>query len=280
MSVWGKVDNGAMRKKCRLVLYVLFVVLCILLFKIPGILSLLVIAIVTRLNIRGRLLKKIPVKSIFASWSGLFLALTVSLWACSMDEMMYMLFSTSEENKIGVFVFPGVVEMGYYTYDMERIRSISPDKINVNGSGYLKLDDSDMIFNTLTLSLGPMGLGPYYVRVMPLSDKFVVLGILYEAYSPLTPSTLYFNNGRWRSDMNYASTHLGFPLYLLVLASFAFYGRYLVTLHKFQHRILNNLCLICGYDLTANVSGVCPECGTPVDPELLKKLNAKEPTHG
>lgn len=28
------------------------------------------------------------------------------------------------------------------------------------------------------------------------------------------------------------------------------------------------LCPICRYNLSGNVSGVCPECGTPVDPEL------------
>jgi hypothetical protein len=29
-------------------------------------------------------------------------------------------------------------------------------------------------------------------------------------------------------------------------------------------RLANNLCLTCGYSLTGNTSGVCPECGTPV----------------
>lgn len=31
-----------------------------------------------------------------------------------------------------------------------------------------------------------------------------------------------------------------------------------------------NLCHRCHYDLTANVSGVCPECGTPVMPVTRK----------
>ena len=30
-----------------------------------------------------------------------------------------------------------------------------------------------------------------------------------------------------------------------------------------QRRVLDNLCPHCGYDLTGNVSGVCPECGDP-----------------
>jgi len=30
------------------------------------------------------------------------------------------------------------------------------------------------------------------------------------------------------------------------------------------HRRANSLCLKCGYDLTGNVSGTCPECGGKV----------------
>jgi hypothetical protein len=32
-----------------------------------------------------------------------------------------------------------------------------------------------------------------------------------------------------------------------------------------QRRRKLGLCLRCGYDLTANVSGVCPECGTEIE---------------
>jgi hypothetical protein len=32
----------------------------------------------------------------------------------------------------------------------------------------------------------------------------------------------------------------------------------------FRKPVLPGCCQQCGYDLTANVSGVCPECGTPV----------------
>jgi len=33
-----------------------------------------------------------------------------------------------------------------------------------------------------------------------------------------------------------------------------------------NRRAARNLCPFCGYALTGNVSGVCPECGTPVKP--------------
>ena len=33
-----------------------------------------------------------------------------------------------------------------------------------------------------------------------------------------------------------------------------------------NRRRRHGLCLKCGYDLTGNTSGVCPECGTAIDP--------------
>ena len=33
-----------------------------------------------------------------------------------------------------------------------------------------------------------------------------------------------------------------------------------------EQRLREGLCLKCGYDLTGNESGVCPECGTAIDP--------------
>jgi len=32
------------------------------------------------------------------------------------------------------------------------------------------------------------------------------------------------------------------------------------------HRCRKDRCLSCGYDITGNESGICPECGTPVSP--------------
>lgn len=34
-------------------------------------------------------------------------------------------------------------------------------------------------------------------------------------------------------------------------------------------------CNACGYDLTANVSGVCPECGQPTPTELRRRRDAE-----
>ncbi|MBN2562781.1 MAG: hypothetical protein JXQ75_17800 [Phycisphaerae bacterium] len=36
-------------------------------------------------------------------------------------------------------------------------------------------------------------------------------------------------------------------------------------------------CQECGYDLTGNTSGICPECGTPIADDVKRKLAANEP---
>jgi len=38
-------------------------------------------------------------------------------------------------------------------------------------------------------------------------------------------------------------------------------------LYEFITRYRYGLCFKCGFDLTGNISGVCPECGTPIDPK-------------
>jgi len=40
---------------------------------------------------------------------------------------------------------------------------------------------------------------------------------------------------------------------------------------------LSTVCIPCGYDLTGNVSGVCPECGTPIPENTRRLLAAKSP---
>ena len=40
--------------------------------------------------------------------------------------------------------------------------------------------------------------------------------------------------------------------------------RYLILRSRREKRVQTGLCENCGYDLTANASGVCPECGVGV----------------
>lgn len=51
-----------------------------------------------------------------------------------------------------------------------------------------------------------------------------------------------------------------FPLWILVLVSASAFGCALLL----ERRSMRGACPLCGYDLTGNVSGRCPECGTPI----------------
>lgn len=64
----------------------------------------------------------------------------------------------------------------------------------------------------------------------------------------------------------WTNTYLVAPFWLLMLlfASYPiaafFWG---IPRRRRARRLRKGLCLRCGYDLTGNISGVCPECGTP-----------------
>jgi hypothetical protein len=59
---------------------------------------------------------------------------------------------------------------------------------------------------------------------------------------------------------------LGAPFFGYVWANF--------YVERYNRRIPKHFCT-CGYDLTGNVSGVCPECGARVDGQE-RDLNAKD----
>ncbi|GMU20560.1 MAG: hypothetical protein AMXMBFR13_06570 [Phycisphaerae bacterium] len=70
------------------------------------------------------------------------------------------------------------------------------------------------------------------------------------------------SNRRWESaatfGVNCAAASAVMVLFRLVA---------LWAVRSFGHKIVlqtGSLCWTCGYDLTGNLSGVCPECGTPI----------------
>jgi len=69
---------------------------------------------------------------------------------------------------------------------------------------------------------------------------------------------------RWefeKFDHGYSgAVPLWLPLAVVIAITFAF-ARFL------RSRPMSNCCRDCGYDLTGNVSGVCPECGTAIPAE-------------
>jgi hypothetical protein len=61
------------------------------------------------------------------------------------------------------------------------------------------------------------------------------------------------------------SYRLNFMWYIVIaLALLPLAWTVVATLSRRRRRILPGNCAHCGYNLTGNTSGVCPECGTPI----------------
>jgi hypothetical protein len=57
-------------------------------------------------------------------------------------------------------------------------------------------------------------------------------------------------------------------LFTLVAVRFIIQSLAWVPRQQRWDRSARGLCSHCGYDLTGNASGICPECGTAVDPQI------------
>jgi hypothetical protein len=77
--------------------------------------------------------------------------------------------------------------------------------------------------------------------------------------------TYQCSNGSKRTVNDARATSLQAPFWLLGTV-LLLYPAWALTARTFRrlYRRKTGRCLGCGYDLTGNVSGVCPECGTPV----------------
>ncbi len=63
-------------------------------------------------------------------------------------------------------------------------------------------------------------------------------------------------------DPTYWTVHI--PLWMPTVVFVFLFPYVYLPLHRMRKRRRKGLCLKCGYDLTGNVSGVCPECGTEI----------------
>jgi F0F1-type ATP synthase membrane subunit a len=57
----------------------------------------------------------------------------------------------------------------------------------------------------------------------------------------------------------------------LALAAFVFIGIQTESLARQQQKLRERFCYACGYDLTGNVSGICPECGEKIETEADRR---------
>lgn len=92
-----------------------------------------------------------------------------------------------------------------------------------------------------------------------------------------SPKTFGFGLAAWGGGGPTCSSWTGLaafamPLYIPLLTLLLIGG----FLHRRLLRIRAATCVTCEYDLTGNVTGTCPECGTPISEEVRKTLAAKE----
>ena len=74
------------------------------------------------------------------------------------------------------------------------------------------------------------------------------------------------------------------PAYLLLVLILVAcsVSRFFYSLHVAQRNLLRQqqgLCIRCAYNLTANTSGICPECGTPISLLTPNAPQVPPPTH-
>ena len=93
-------------------------------------------------------------------------------------------------------------------------------------------------------------------------------GVEYLAFDPVTKDD-NFKFRRWRVSL--------WPIILLLVVSQLLLMRRTVFLP--HRRRMRGMCTRCGYDLTGNTSGVCPECGTTIEARGAKQENVSPICH-
>jgi len=82
-----------------------------------------------------------------------------------------------------------------------------------------------------------------------------------------------------RNYMSYGESGITLPCWFLVVLLILFLAPSMlsqIAQRVQKRRRLHGLCLTCNYNLTGNVSGVCPECGTAVPPRPRLAAGASE----
>lgn len=97
-------------------------------------------------------------------------------------------------------------------------------------------------------------------------------GIRYCWYANLYPlaSLPSYDDPRWQKEPYKMVRVPYWPLGILLIVLVTLLLRRNLLAWRLYRRARRGLCLRCGYNLTGNLSGICPECGTAVSRELQK----------
>ncbi len=111
---------------------------------------------------------------------------------------------------------------------------------------------------------GMLGCNPYWAPSGTPLDTLPWYGAFHAYHPPayvpwqMLPSIDFSVPSQWR-------VRVPLHLSLLVLLPVVAYPLLPRTIRRY--RLKRGLCVGCGYDLTGNITGVCPECGVPIDPK-------------
>ena len=103
--------------------------------------------------------------------------------------------------------------------------------------------------------------GEWFHKIQPLGTAGPPMG--YPAnLRPFTDSFTNYASAGWAQvrSRHFASGYL--PYWCILVVTLPLPMIFAARWHRHSRRIRRNLCLHCGYSLTGNTSGVCPECGT------------------
>lgn len=191
--------------------------------------------------------------------------LVTGLWARSHQAVSYCLVSAGDCNYLGVYLFPGVIEVGYYTHDPAGLKYLKhgvtaeiADVMTDDVRRFQTIGGSDQVYDCLWFGafLG--------VREVPVVDGWFAVGSIYAGRYPngWTSSSFYAHSGWWGWGSAYSSAHVGFHFAVPALLTLPLFVRGLARLRRHERRLRLGLCVRCGYILHGLTEARCPECGT------------------
>lgn len=199
------------------------------------------------------------------------LPFVLSLWIRSHWYMSYYLLSIGSMQFLGCYIFPGVIEVGVYEHDPAGIKylqeGVTPEIADVmtdTVQRFQTFDGSSQVFDGVCFWRSPISPMDTLCREVPIIAGWGGWGTIFAGLHPdgWTPASFYTYSGPWVGTA-YRSTHLGFHFIVPTLLAAVVFARGILHWRRHERRLRKGLCPGCGYDLTGNESGICPECGRP-----------------